>query len=86
MAFNRGRTDIKGQCGCMWSHVEPGVDEARQPEVYDEVRALVVKHAETLGHSPTIVVIRERWYAQGPDDIEDELAGFGLEEALAETS
>jgi len=81
MGFMRGRTDIKGQCGCAWSHIEPGVDEAREAVVYDTVRSLVIDHARTLGHNPTIVVIREAFYSL---DTPDDDGARELEEAFAE--
>ena len=61
--FMRGRMDIKGQCGCAWSHVCPGVAPYEEAEIEAEVRAQVVAHAERYGHSPTIVIVREEFYA-----------------------
>ena len=74
MGFMRGRVDIKGQCGCAWSHIEPGVTPEDEAAIYDKVRSEVIEHAQRVAHSPTIVVMREHFYSpdyEATDPVED---------------
>lgn len=80
MGFSRGRMDVKGQCGCAWSYVEPGVTEADEDATTARVAAEVEAHAKRLGHAPTIVTIRESFYTL--EATPEQIAAF--EASLAE--
>lgn len=66
---------MKGACGCAWSYIEPGVMPEDETATLAKVEHEVKLHAETKGHSPTVVTIRENFYSRdsdGPETLTDE--------------
>ena len=76
--FMPGRVQMEARCGCDWRHIEPSVDpddeEAMLLKVTGEARA----HQARLGHSPTVVLIREDWFSPDTDRLPFNLDALAL--------